>query len=190
MRYQKTVRLLHWPWLLVGPLLVACSTDDPCFQDSKGKEYRVKVVELWDGSSRFPGGYASHFPCPVDFDLVPGGSFTLRVDAADHGPGDCHCGSGAILEAPGGWSWTPTGISQECNANFFSVRLNAEKDPCKGEMILGINAARLPTGAAVPGQPAPADIYRWFQKTTSGGSVCPLTSNTCNDKYVAEIEEL
>jgi len=168
-------------WL---PTLAACSKD-PCFPVSKGRQYRINVVELWDASSRFPGGNSSN-PCPVGFDLKAGGSFVVQVDSFSATGSACSCGLGAAVEAPDGWAWVRAG-DDECEGNFFQLRTNAMDGACSGKVQVSIESSRVPTGSAVPGQPPVAHLQRTFQPITAD---CGSRGSVCTDAFVIEIEEL
>jgi hypothetical protein len=142
-------------------------------------------VELWDASSRFPGGNSSN-PCPVGFDLKAGGSFVVQVDSFSATGSGCSCGIGTAVEAPDGWAWEGA-EDTECEGNFFQLRTNAMDGACSGKVQVSIESSRVPTGSAVPGQPPAAHLYRSFQ----GNPVaCGLRDVVCTDAFVIEIEEL
>jgi hypothetical protein len=170
---------------LGAPMVAACSKD-PCFPESKGKQYQITVVERWDTNSQFPGGPAGTIPCPVDFDLMAGSSFVVQVDGFRAGSPGCSCGEGSPVQAPTGWTWQGT-EGTVCQDNFFALRTAAEKGVCRGDVSVGINAARIPTGAAVPGQPPAAHLERWFQERAP---TCGLRDLTCIDSFVVEIQGL
>ena len=167
------------------PTLAACSKD-PCFPASKGKQYQISIVEIWDDNSQFLGGQTSLNPCPVDFDLKAGGSFVVQVDGFLQGSPGCSCGEGHAVQAPDGWTWE--GVEGAvCGGNFFAMRTGAKNGSCSGDVNVSIEASHLPTGSAAPGQPPPACLQRSFQR---GAPTCGLSENVCNDSFVVEIVEL
>jgi len=168
------------------PLVATCSKD-PCFPGSKGKQYRIHIVELWDASSRFPGGTQAKADCPADFDLKPGTDFTIEISGFNIEAPSCSCGKGPVVEAPEGWTWLgvwPTA----CWGNFFQGRTEGRQGSCSGIVMLSIQASRVPTGDAVPGQSPVAHLQRSFQ--ANGGTTCGLGSPICTDQFVVEIVEL
>jgi len=167
------------------PLVATCSKD-PCFPGSKGKQYRIHIVELWDAGSRFPGGTQARADCPVDFDLKPGTDFTIMVDGFSIEAPGCSCGKGPVVEAPDAWTWQGVWASA-CLSNFYQLRAEARQGTCSGEVMISIEASRLPTGDALPGQPPVAYLRRRFQQN---GSTCGPGRITCTDQFVVEIVEL
>jgi hypothetical protein len=171
--------------VLCVPVLTACSKD-PCFPASKGKQYQINIVELWDANSQFPGGQTQPFPCPVDFDLKAGGSFVVQVDGFDPDSVGCTCGTGHAIQGPDGWTWS--GVrGATCGANFFELRTTATNGDCTGDVQVSIEASRVPTGSEVPGQPPVAHLKRSFQESAP---TCNLSGGTCTDRFVVEIVEL
>ena len=181
--------------LLVSSLLLACSNDEACFGDTKGKSYRVGIVELWNEASAFPGGPPMPVPCPTGFDLLPGSSFVVHVNGvAEHYSG-CSCGYGTVVAGPSGWSWSGSSSTDICSDAFFSGQgYPASNDVCRGSVLLRIEAARVPTGKEVTGSPPIAHLDRRFTPATSadGGLLnpdCSVQNSTCRDLFVVEIEQ-
>jgi hypothetical protein len=170
--------------VLCVPMLTACSKD-PCFPGSKGKQYRIDIVELWDSNSQFPGGQSTS-PCPLDFDLKSGSSFVVQVDGFNPDATSCSCGMGPAIQAPDGWTWEGVWTAT-CGGNFFQLRSNAQSGACSGAVRISIQASRILTGSAVPGQPPVAVLSRGFDESAP---TCGLSGGACSDRFVVEIVEL
>lgn len=188
MRFLQGFRTLIaiFPCASIVFTLPSCS-DDACFPESKGKSYRVRIVEPWDSNSRFADSRQSDNPCPPQFDLISGSTFDFRVDAFGSGEMGCAPGKGSILASPNGWSWTDSDKYYPPDANgLFEEVVNAETDGCKGRTSLTIHVRNLPPGAAVPGEKPSAYLYRGFR--ADGCSA--VFGSGCADYFVIELEEL
>jgi hypothetical protein len=168
-------------------VLPSCLKADPCFPNSKGKQYRVSIVERWDSSSRFPGGQPASFACPDGLDLRPGVSFVVQVDVFSASAPGCSCGSGSVVQSPDGWAWAGS-MDAECGGSFFELKTNVTNGTCSGISDVAIEASKVPTGAEVPGQRPVAYLSRSFQDGT--GDCGPISARACADSFVIEIEQL
>jgi len=172
--------------VLVCLLMAAACSKDPCFPGSKGKQYRITIVERWDENSRFPGGTQRGANCPIDFDLKPGSSIGVQVDSFNVEAQGCPCGTGPVVEAPEGWTWNPKGFVT-CRGNFFGLEAEVRKGSCGGILLLSIQSSRVPTGDVVPGEAPVAYLQRNFQ---TDGTTCQPGAGICGDRFVVEIVEM
>jgi hypothetical protein len=144
--------------------------------------------ERWDDTSRFPGGQHALFPCPADFDLVPGSSFAVSVDHLNPEATTCSCGSGNVTQGPDGWSWSTSNEVGPCKGSFFQGGGQTARDTCHGRVKIDIQATALPAGSSVAGQAPVAWAERDFQVVYDAGgtTTCPV-SPSCSDRFVVEI---
>jgi len=167
-------------------MLPSCWKADPCFPNSKGKRYRISIVERWDSSSRFPGGPAASSACPAGLDLGPGVSFVVQVDGFTAGAPGCSCGRGSVVQSPDGWAWAGS-MAAECGGSFFELKTNVTNGTCSGIADIAIDASKVPTSVEIVGQRPTASLQRYFQDLTGG---CGLSLGPCFDSFVIEIEQL
>jgi hypothetical protein len=168
--------------------LCSCSSE-PCFPKSKGNEYRINVIEVWDENSQFSGGQHNDGPCPKNLDIVEGGSFTVAIKGFNSDSLDCECGKGTA-KAPGNWSWKNLGEERACHVNFLQARLYATSDTCNGFVELSINSGKVPSGTSVTNNAPRATLSRsftWKYDPDTPEGTCP---GICVDTYAVEIEEL
>jgi len=172
--------------LLACLALVAACSKDPCFPGSKGKQYRITIVERWDENSRFPGGSSSFSGCPGDLDLIPGTSFVIQIDSFSVEAQGCSCGKGPVVQAPDGWTWKEMG-AVACGGNFFALSADGQKGACSAMVRVSVDTSRIPTGDEVPGEPPVAHLERIFQ---SNATTCDPVPTVCADSFVVEIAQL
>lgn len=184
----------HWKMMVgfgcVG-LLCSCADPEPCFPKSKGKEYRVNIIEVWDETSRFPGGIASNQPCPTDFDLIPGSVTAFRIDGFNSDTLECKCGEGTITQAPGDWSWEWGEPTLSCSVGFFQTTLRVARENCEGYVILYVDCKKIPTGVSIAGERPVATLTRVYQgRSVQSATTGDCMLSVCNDTFAVEIEEL
>jgi hypothetical protein len=175
------------------PFVAACSKKDDCFGQSNGKTYHVTIIEKWGVDSQYSGSPGELNPCPADLDLIAGNGFDLQIKGFNSDATGCSCGQGIIVASPAEWVWdNSSGAEGRCTANFFSAtNLSANRGECEGQVALGVETSRLPSGSSVVGQAPVAHVNRTFTATSADAGACLSTSSlrTCNDSFVVEIAE-
>jgi len=190
MRYGKSQLILGSAFAFS---CTACTSKDPCFEQSNGKQYHINIVELWDQNSQYPGWPGGTNPCPPGFDLAPGGGFDIQITGFNSDSDECSCGKGIVTASPAGWTWEKPGSSEDrCNANFYYAALYANASECKGQVWIGIGASSVPSGVPTPGQVPAARVHRVFTANLSGwdAGTCNVgIGGTCDDHFVVDIEQ-
>ena len=194
----QALRALAWALFLAFLPASLCGPDPnkPCFSSLRPGVYRVDVLERYDRNSKLvmPSDYTHTNPCPDDFDLRAGMSFTIETNGRDYSSW-CWAYSATVIEL-GETVYRDSDLPGVTVPGMNIRGVLSAGDGCSGSW----EATLTPRGDETPSpdRPPPWVLTRSFLAGSSGSPVgtdagaeaCGQADAYCIDQYAVQVHHV